>query len=95
MDEIRFEELPPSHVGKGGHGQNKHAANARQLRARPGAWAVIGVYDKAGTAGSIAYAVKNGTMGPYRPAGTFEAASRKVDGEYRCYARYVGEAEHA
>lgn len=85
---IAFEPLPES-----GSSRGKNAAIAAQLRARPGEWAhVLTVASKA-TAGSTAHQIRTARLKPYAPVGAFEARSRKVDGEYRVYARFVGTSE--
>ncbi|MGW7435673.1 hypothetical protein [Streptomyces sp. NPDC054849] len=84
---ITFEPLPQA-TTKGQWGIN--AAIADQLRTRPGQWAHIDSKGTRASAASTAYLVNNGRLGAYAPAGTFEAKSRTVDGEYRVYARYIG-----
>ncbi|MGW5852128.1 hypothetical protein ACWFQ8_29980 [Streptomyces sp. NPDC055254] len=84
---ISFEPLPQA-TAKGQWGIN--AAIATQLRTKPGQWAHIDSKSTRASAASTAYAVRNGHLNAYAPAGTFEATSRTVNGEYRVYARYVG-----
>lgn len=81
----------PPHENRGG-GVN-HRLVAPQLRANPEAWARVSTYKTAGSAGSMAQAIRTGVLTAYRPAGSFEAASRKVGGQYHVYARYVGEPD--
>jgi hypothetical protein len=82
---VNFEPLPDT-AGR----RNKHEAIAAELRARPGAWAHILTVAAQGTATSMAYMVRVARFKAYGPAGTFEARSRTIDGEFRVYARYVG-----
>lgn len=86
---ITFEPLPKNNwKGRGPRG--KHAAIAAQLRERPGDWAHILTLPATNSANSMAYAIRNGNLGAYTPAGAYEAKSRTIDGERRVYARYVG-----
>lgn len=84
---IRWEE-PPSRTRVGAPTQHRDVAN--QLKANPGNWGIVAVYDKASTAGSIAAQIRAGSVNAYQPAGAFEAHARTVEGERRVYARYVG-----
>jgi hypothetical protein len=88
MTKLEFEELPPP--GRAG-GQADHASMARELRTRPGEWAMVRTYKSAGTVTSMAYLIRRGEQPSYQPPGAFEAALRTVQGEHRLYARYVGE----
>jgi len=86
---IRFEEPahePPRRV-------ESRQVFADLLRSRPGEWALLGKYATAGTARQAAYEVRNALDPkdqPFAPAGSFEAQSRTMLGEYRVYVRYVG-----
>ena len=62
----------------------------KQLRKRPGKWAMVATYSKPQIAYSTARAVRDGLYQGIE-AGTVEARARTVDGEARVYARYVGE----
>ncbi|MBA2951458.1 hypothetical protein [Streptomyces himalayensis] len=91
MDEIRWEEPPRVHSYPGG-GRGRHAEIAAQLKERPGEWAKVLTFASSETARSMAYSIRYAArLAAYRPAGAFEAVSRKVDGETCVYARYVGE----
>jgi hypothetical protein len=81
---IRFEDPPNLR-------RHDNTGISAALKAAPGRWAVVAVFDD--NTGSRAYAgsMRRGARKAFRPAGTFEAASRLVDGENRVYARYVGE----
>ncbi len=68
----------------------RFTAAAEMLRARPGQWARVQKRDKRAHAATAAYQINRGLLAAFRPAGSFEAASRTVDGEYLVYARYVG-----
>jgi hypothetical protein len=63
---------------------------ARELRAHPHEWAVIRDYDNQRAANVFAWAVRKGQRAVFRPAGSFEATTRTVNGVTRVYARYVG-----
>lgn len=67
-----------------------HHALARQLRAKPGEWGRIGSYSSAESASATAYTVRHAKVTAWVPEGHYEAVARKVEGEYRVYARYVG-----
>lgn len=89
MSEIRFDGPPPA--AKGGTARaTRHSETAEILRARAAEWAVIDVSDRASVTHSMASAIRTARLRAYAPAGSFEAVSRKVDGEFRVYARYVG-----
>jgi hypothetical protein len=88
MTKLKFEELPPE-VRAGVRGKHKEAAD--QLRARPGEWAVVEVYENPSTATSMAHAVRRGSLAAYKPRGAFDAASRRIKGKSHLYVRYVGE----
>lgn len=63
-----------------------------ELKAKPGEWAVIDAGDRSDNGKySLAGNIKKGLQLAFQPAGSFEAVSRKVDGEIRVYARYVGQ----
>lgn len=88
MSDLRFDgPPPPRRVTPKGH----HDAVAKQLRAKPRQWAIIGTYAHGGSSSAVAHQVRRGLIPSYNPAGTFEAQARNVDGEARVYARYVGE----
>ncbi|MER7908250.1 hypothetical protein [Streptomyces sp. NPDC096068] len=88
---ITFEPLPPHGSSQRG-GWGIHGAIAKELRARPGEWAHILTFDTVGSATATAYSIRKGARKAWAPAGSFEARSRTVDGEYRVYARYLGGA---
>lgn len=92
MPEIRFEELPPAPLNSRTDRQNFHARAADALRSRPKEWALVKTAGTAQAASAAAHQIKSGRLKAYNPPGTFEATARKVDGEYRVYVRYVGEA---
>ncbi|MFE7972957.1 hypothetical protein [Streptomyces shenzhenensis] len=71
-------------------------AFAAALRSRPGVWALLGKYPTPGTMRQAAYEIRHAsnrrTAQPFAPAGSFEAVSQSLGGEYRVYVRYVGGA---
>lgn len=78
---VRFvDELPPSAVGKS-WGTVPHALIAAALKEQPGRWAMLPDFSIGNSA-----VIRGGTVGVYRPAGSFESIIR--DGAV--YARYVG-----
>lgn len=70
-------------------------AEAAELRAHPGQWAVIAErprYERS-RAYDLSVNVKQGRIAAFRPSGSFEAAVR-LDGDmHKVYARYVGTGE--
>lgn len=88
MSELKFEP-PPAKERKASWG--RHYLIAHRLRARPKEWAVVGTYNGAESARATVRHIRKGRLESYRPAGSFEAEARTVDGEARVYARYVGE----
>lgn len=87
MSGVRFED-PPT-------GSAVHDRCAAELRVRPGEWAITDL-----TAGKTdwamrvtAFRIRRGWLRAFRPAGTYDAAFRTVDGELRLYARYVGNGD--
>ena len=66
------------------------AAIGDVLQKKPGKWAVVAVYETVARAAVQANAIRAGSVAAMRPAGTFDAMARTVDGECRVYARYVG-----
>ncbi len=97
---LRWED-PPPHRNRGRTTANftrdtapKWPAVAAELREQPGRWGVIRERVGIGSAGPLVRSVTGGLGTAWRPAGYYEAASRKRDdGEgLDVYARYVGEA---
>jgi hypothetical protein len=91
MSELRFEEPPAPRHG----GRYSQVEAAQKLRERPGEWAVATVCTTSDSSSSMARAIRVGTRRAWQPAGDFEAVARKVDGEYRVYARYVPDPERS
>jgi hypothetical protein len=87
---IAWEEPPAD-----GRGQHERIAPwpeiADALKARPGEWARVTEGQKATTARTLAYRINTGKFVSFRPAGAFEAVSRKQGDGTFVYARYVGE----
>lgn len=88
LNRIRFEEPPAK--ANGPVGKTKHERVADKLKKRVGDYALIGHYSTPGSANSIAHMIRRARCDAYAPAGSFEAVSRRVDGEYCVYARYIG-----
>lgn len=85
---IEFKSPPPD--GRGGSLADWSEV-ARQLKERPGEWAIVAQ----GVSATLAQAIKRADRAAFAPAGTFEAVSRvSSTGRKRdIYARYVGEGE--
>lgn len=84
MDELVFEGPPPPRASRP---ELREVAQA--LRARPGEWARVGQFVQADM---LAANIKRGKPVVFAPKGSFEAVSRRINGEFFLYARYVGEA---
>lgn len=83
-------EDPPG--GQGGRRDGvAHKDISAKLRRQPGKWAHVLTYGSARTSGSVAGIIRTGRTSAWQPARHYEATANKVDGEYRVYARYVGE----
>ncbi len=71
------------------------------LRANPGRWAKVITATPSGGVSNTVNAIRTGRMAAARPAGSFEAVSRRVgvgaDGEKLSdvYARYIGDSAGA
>lgn len=92
---LRWEDPPTAHSAAGKPKQprrtDKWRTVAAELRARPGEWAVLLEAERFGNGGGIAGKIKAGDLAAFRPAGSFDATTRTVDGLYAVYARYIGE----
>lgn len=93
MTELHFEEPPEAPHPLVRTGQGKHWDAAKQLRERPGEYAMVAAYNSRSAAASTAYMVRQGLFNAYAPRGAFHAVSRTVEGEFRVYVKYVGEQE--
>lgn len=91
MSKFRFEEPPASQLGR----PSSHTEAAKALMERPGEWGMITVCSTSGSSSSTARAIRKGVSKTWQPAGDFEAVARKVDGQYRVYARYMPDPERA
>lgn len=93
MTEVTWSKPPPAANGGKSQreGAERHRELARQLKDSPGEWAHVATKRTSRLAGSHAHDIRRATLAAYRPAGSFEAVARTVDGEHRVYARYVGE----
>ncbi|MGP3685714.1 hypothetical protein ACTVZO_13530 [Streptomyces sp. IBSNAI002] len=79
----RFDTLPDDATAAG--------RTARALRERPGDWAHISDHDLKTQAANLAYRIRQGKIRAFRPAGAFEATSRKTgESSGAVWARYVG-----
>lgn len=84
---VTWEDPPAPSARRGG------PAWVQQLKNNPGKWAHVETKTSRERANGFAGNVKFGKATCYQPAGSFEAVFRTVDGEFRVYARYVGETE--
>lgn len=84
---LRWEDPPPER--RGGRPSNRFPAElvALDLRRNPGRWAVV---EEAPNRLSLASQIRDGLYPAFRPAGSFEAVSRSLEGVVVTYARYVG-----
>ncbi|MER6575763.1 hypothetical protein [Nonomuraea sp. NPDC001023] len=90
--EIRFEDPPPA-TRRGAKARSfDYEQIAATLCARPGEWAFIGATATPTRAGGTAQRIRDGLVEALAAHGEFDAVSRTVDGEYRVYARFLGEA---
>lgn len=69
----------------------KHSAIAEKLRSRKGEWGRVAVCATVTKARVMASGIRRGVSRAYQPRGDFDAIHRFVDGEYRVYARYLGD----
>ncbi|MGQ5576033.1 HNH endonuclease signature motif containing protein [Streptomyces sp. ECR3.8] len=71
-----------------------HSKVAAAARAQAGEWVTVTVYRSANSAYQTTSQIRTAKKLPfYRPAGSFEAQHRKVDGGFEVFARFVGTAE--
>ncbi|MFF7880945.1 hypothetical protein ACH40F_08300 [Streptomyces sp. NPDC020794] len=87
--EVRFEAPAHDAVRR----PESRRAFADALRARPGEWALLGKHSTAGMMRQAAYQIRwalEANDQAFAPAGSFEAESQTLCGEYRVYVRYVG-----
>lgn len=89
MSGLVWEEPPPANRGGG----TNHRVVASQLRTNPEVWGRIGTYKTSASAGSMARTIRTAALTAYEPEESFEAVSRRIDGQYYVYARYVGEPD--
>ncbi|MFB7115173.1 hypothetical protein [Streptomyces sp. NPDC056291] len=69
--------------------QADHQAIAANSRQTPGAWVLAAMYGGRMTGQSVARMIRNGTMGAYRPAESFDAYEAMHDGGSAVWVRYV------
>lgn len=88
MSEFRFEEPPAD--GRTTKKGRDHFKAAAAMQERPGEWAMIRTAATSQGARNAAHQIRGGRILAYLPAGTFDAVSREIDGEFRVYARFIG-----
>jgi putative sterol carrier protein len=81
---VEWEEPPPP--------PTKQPDFVAELKANPDRWAVIAICKVRSTAAAYVHRIRTGGFVWSRPAASFEAVYRKVEDEFRVYARYVGGA---
>lgn len=94
---LRWEEPPPDRRGMTSGTRSPardFAVVARELRERPGEWAVVAEVPYFGGA-NLATRIRRGSGPWWRPAGSFDATCRHVDGRAVVYARFLGELAEA
>lgn len=68
---------------------------AEELREFPGRWGVLRDPDfdwrNQTQASGVAHGINTGKYAAFRPAGSFEACTRMVNGEAKLFVRYVGD----
>ncbi|MFJ3249172.1 hypothetical protein [Streptomyces sp. NPDC086782] len=69
--------------------QADHRAAAANARQTPGTWIMAALYDASMTARTVARMARNGTIGAYRPQGSFDAYEAMHDGGSAVWIRYV------
>lgn len=87
MADVVWEDPPQAAVGT----YCKHSPIADKLRTRKGEWGRVAVCATATKARVMASSIRRGVSKAYEPRGDFDATHRFVDGEYRVYARYLGD----
>lgn len=85
--EVQWVEEPPPASGR----QREYAMFAQALRDNPGRWAILPGPPRSG----ISSQVQQGKYAAFRPAGAFEAVSRRSldDNKPRTYVRFVGDPD--
>lgn len=86
MTNLKWEDPPEA-------ARDRWTSVADELRANPGAWALISEE----SASSLATTIKDGSSAAFRPAGAFETRTSGIPGRpryrVRIWCRYVGGAE--
>jgi hypothetical protein len=91
MSTVQWEEPPPAGSASA-QGQRISVEISRELQRRPGEWARWPRAYKGVGASQIAYRINNGISASWRPAGSYEAVTRKgQDGTISLWVRYVGD----
>lgn len=89
---LRWEAPPPDARGRMSpvrSPRRDYTAIAAALRERPGEWAVVAEIPYIGGA-NLVTRINRGAGPDWRPAGSFEATCRYVDGTTVVYARFLG-----
>ena len=90
MTEIQWESPPPRGRGRPIVDWDTIAAALKTDPERR--WVRAGAYVSRASAATMARLINTGKIAALARVGTFEATSRTVDGEFRVYVRYTGEA---
>lgn len=67
-----------------------HAARAEDMRAQPGVWVQVGVYNSRQSATAIVRNIRSAMIRAYSPAGSYDGGVRMVEDGYAVDGRYVG-----
>lgn len=85
-------EEPPQKNTRGSYASSLQGSDiALQLKKKPGEWAMIAKKATAQQAAMLANYIRQARSSAWAPLGAYEAVSRKVDKEYRVYARFIGD----
>jgi hypothetical protein len=85
-------EEPPATVRPGSSSPDKYRAEAEELKAHPGKWAVLAEFKDRSQAYRLKSSVEKAKYPAFAPAGSFEGKTH-TNGAVKVYVRYVGETE--
>ncbi|HEV2370748.1 MAG TPA: hypothetical protein VGS19_01150 [Streptosporangiaceae bacterium] len=87
-------EAPPTATRSTNGDPDRFKAEANQLRARPGNWAVLTSVETGSQAYRLKKSISEGKLAAFAPAGSFEVRSAKNGDGIKVYCRFVkAEAE--
>lgn len=89
--EVEWADPPPDPRRSSSAEGKRYTEFAGTLKANPGRWARF-PYDYSDGGACVAQQkIKNGRAEYWRPAGSFEATTRQIDGRRVVFVRYVGD----